>query len=457
MSLEPTDRTMPDTRDETLDLLSGLIAKAKRAGADAADAVLFDSTSISISYRLGKVEHVERSEGGDLGLRVFIGKRMAMVSSSDRKAATLDEIVERAVAMARVVPEDPFCGIADPAELATVLPELDLVDPAEPSTETLSERARAAEEAALAVKGVTNSEGASASFGRSMAAMVASNGFSRVTGSTGSSISVSAIAGEGTAMETDYDHTSAVHAEDLDAPDAVGRSAGERAVARLGARKASTARVPVIFDPRVSRSLLGHLVGAINGGAIARGTSFLKESMGQAVFAPGIEVIDDPHIRRGLRSRPCDSEGVANRRRALIDDGRLTTWLLDLRSARQLALAPTGHAVRGTSGPPGASPSNVYLAPGSATPAELMADIADGFYVTGLMGSSVNGVTGDYSRGANGFWIERGRITHAVNEVTIAGNLKDMYKALVPADDLVHRYGMDAPTVRIDGMTVAGR
>ncbi|KGM30916.1 modulator protein, partial [Inquilinus limosus MP06] len=233
MAPEPTDRTMPDSHDATLDLLSGLIGKARRAGADAADAVLFDSTSISISYRLGKLEHVERSEGGDLGLRVFIGKRMAIVSSSDRRPAALDEAVERAVAMAKVVPEDPYCGIADPSELATALPELDLVDPVEPSTETLSDRARAAEEAALAVQGVTNSEGASAGFGRSMAAMVASNGFARVTGSTGSSISVSAIAGEGTAMETDYDHSSAVHADDLQAADTVGRSAGARAVARL--------------------------------------------------------------------------------------------------------------------------------------------------------------------------------------------------------------------------------
>lgn len=448
---------MPDSHDETLDLLSGLIDRARRAGVDAADAVLFDSTSISISYRLGKLEHVERSEGGDLGLRVFIGKRMAIVSSSDRRQAALDEIVERAVAMAKVVPEDPYCGIADPSELATELPDLDLIDPVEPSTEVLADRARAAEEAALAVAGVTNSEGASAGFGRSLAAMVASNGFARITGSTGSSVSVSAIAGEGTGMETDYDHSSAVHAGDLQAPETVGRSAGERAVARLGARKAATARVPVVFDPRAARSLLGHLAGAVNGAAIARGTSFLKEKMGEAVFAPGIAVIDDPHIRRGLRSRPCDSEGVACTRRAVIEDGRLTTWLLDLRSARQLGLAPTGHAVRGTSGPPGAAPSNLYLAPGTVTPAELMADIQEGLYVTGLMGSSVNGVTGDYSRGAHGFWIERGRIAHPVNEVTIAGNLKEMYRALVPANDLVLRYGMDAPTVRIDGMMVAGR
>ena len=443
--------------DATLDLLSGLIGRARQAGADAADAVLFDSTSLSVSYRLGKLEHVERSEGGNLGLRVFIGKRMAIVSSSDRRQAALDEIVDRAVAMARAVPEDPYCGIADPDQLATELPDLDLIDPDEPSAETLSDRAREAEEAALAVAGVTNSEGASASFGRSLAVMVASNGFSRITGSTGSSISVSAIAGGGTAMETDYDHTSAVHAGDMETAAKVGRTAGERAIGRLGARKAATARVPVIYDPRVSRSLLGHLVGAITGGAIARGTSFLKDSMGQDVFAPGISVIDDPHIRRGLRSRPCDSEGVANRRRALIDDGRLTSWLLDLRSARQLGLPPTGHAVRGTGGPPGASPANLFLAPGTEAPEALMADIADGFYVTGLMGSSVNGVTGDYSRGASGFWIERGRIAYPVNEVTIAGNLKDMYRALVPANDLVHRTGMDAPTVRIDGMTVAGR
>jgi PmbA protein len=449
---------MSDMADP-VEILSDLVARARGAGADAADAVMYEGSSVSLTWRRGKVEHVERSEGGDLGLRVFVGRQVATVASADRSPRALEELVERAVAMARSVPEDPFAGIADPGQIARDWQalDLDLVDPEEPSSDVLKERARAAEAAALAVPGVTNGDGASAGWGRSGLAMVASNGFSGRFSTTGSNISATAIAGSGTGMETDHDYTSAVHAGDLEAPEAIGRRAGERAVARLGARKVATTTVPVVFDPRVSRSLIGHLIGAISGPAIARGTSFLKDKMGEQIFGAGIAVIDDPHRRRGRASRPFDGEGLPTVRRAIIEDGRLTTWLLDLRSARQLGLAPTGHAVRGTGGPPGPAPSNLHLAAGSATPEELIADIAEGFYVTSMMGSAVDGLTGDYSRGASGFWIERGRIAYPVNEVTVAGNLKDMFRRLVPASDLVHRYGTDAPTVRIDGLTVAGR
>jgi PmbA protein len=448
---------MSDTADHLLDLLTDLVGRARRAGADAAEATVADGVAVDVACRDGRVEHLERSEGGDLGLRVYIGRRMASVSSAERNSEALDRVVEQAVAMARHVPEDPFCGLADPDQLARDLPDLDLLDTVEPSVDTLTERARTVEAAALAVPRVfTSRSGANASWRRSRMASAASNGFVRSFDSSGSHLSIAAIAGAPSAMETDWDSASAVHAEDLDDPATVGRRAGERAAAALGARKLSTARLPVVFDPRVASSLLGHLAGAINGSAIARRTSFLLDARGTQVFADGVTIVDDPHIRRGLRSRPCDGEGLPNGRCLIVEDGRLTGWLLDLRSARQLGLAPTGHAVRGISGPPGAGTSNLWLEPGSLSPADLMADIADGFYVTRLMGMGVNGVTGDYSRGAAGFRIAHGELAYPVSEVTIAGNLKDMFRRLVPARDLERRYGVDAPTCRIDGMTVAG-
>lgn len=446
----------PNDQPEILNLLGDLIAKARAAGADAADAVLFDSASVSLSQRLGATEKLERSESGDLGLRVFIGKRQAIVSSSDRSAKALGELVERAVAMARVVPEDPFAGLADPEQIAHSFPEIDILDPVEPAIEILMERARRAEEAALAVAGVTNSEGADAGWSRSTIAIAASNGFAGSYGVSRQSLSASVLAGTGTGMERDYDYDSKVYGADLrDAAD-IGREAGERAVRRLNPRRMKSGKLPVVFDPRASRGLLGHLTGAISGPSIARGTSFLKDKMGERIFPEGVTIIDDPHVMRGLRSRPFDAEGVAVRRHTIIEDGRLTTWLLDLRSARQLGLATTGHAARGTSGPPGPAPANVYMAAGKRSRADMISEIKEGFYVTDLMGMGVNGVTGDYSRGAGGFWIENGVITHPVNEMTIAGNLKDMFLNMEAADDLELRFGMDAPTVRIDGMMIAG-
>jgi PmbA protein len=441
---------------DPLSLLDDLVARARRQGADAADAVLVEGASLSHAQRLSRIEKLERSENFDVGLRVIFGKRQAFVSSNERNSERVDELVARAVAMAQAVPEDPYCGLAPPELLAHDWPELDLVDPIEPTPELLITRAAAAEDAARAIPGVTNSEGAEAYWSRSRVALVASNGFSGMQIRTGHGVSVSVLAGEGTTMERDYDFSSAVHASDLEDAAEVGRRAGERAVKRLKPRKVATCRVPVLFDPRVAGSLLGHLVGAISGPSVARGTSFLKDKLGKPVFHAGIDIIDDPHKIRGLRSRPFDGEGVANRRRAIISDGVLETWILDLASARQLGLQTTGHASRGTGGPPGPAPSNLWLEPGKMTRAALLASVDSGFYVTELMGMGVNGVTGDYSRGAAGFWIERGELAYPVSEVTIAGNLKDMYQNLTPGDDLKFRTGIDSPTVRIDGMTVAG-
>ena len=447
---------MAAARDDALDILIALIAKAKRLGADAADAVLFEGASISHTRRLGRVEKLERSEGYDLGLRVFFGKRQATVSSNDRSAAALDELAERAIAMARVVPEDPYCGIAAPEELAREIPALDIFDPVEPRVETLIERATAAEDAARAVEGVTNSEGADAGWGRAKVVLAASNGFTGTYETSGQGVSVAVVAGNGTEMERDYDFASAVYGADLEDAALVGRRAGERAVKRLKPRKVASQKVPVVFDPRVARGLIGHLTGAISGPAIARGTSFLKDKLGQPIFGKGITVREDPHRRRGLRSKPFDAEGIANRPRAIVEDGVLTTWLLDLASARQLGLKTTGHAARGTGSPPGPSPTNLWLEPGMLSPQALMSDITQGFYVTELMGMGVNGITGDYSRGAAGYWIERGALAYPVSEVTIAGNLKDMFLRLTAASDLEFKTGFDAPTVRIEGMTVAG-
>lgn len=441
---------------DPLDILDGLLARAKKAGGDAADAGLFKSASIEVAQRLGAAEKLERSESTDLGLRVFIGKRQAIVSSTDLSDDALDAMVERAIAMARAAPEDPYCGIADANQIVTEVPTLDIFDPTEPETRSLIDIAIEAEDAARAVPGVTNSEGAQVGWGQSSVAMAATNGFAQSYSVSGSSFSASVLAGEGTDMERDYDYATAVYFDDLPSPAAIGKNAGERAVKRLGACKMKTTHVPVVYDPRASGGLVRHLTGAINGSSITRGTSFLKDSMGDSVFSPGIRIVDDPLRPRGLRSKPFDGEGLATSTKSLIDDGKLVTWVLDLASARQLGLASTGNASRGTGSPPGPGTTNTYLEAGTLTPEELIADIEEGFYVTELIGMGINGITGDYSRGAGGFWIEKGEITFPVSEMTIAGNLKDMFKVMVPANDLEFRFGTDAPTVRIDGMTVAG-
>jgi len=440
---------------DPLSLLADLIARARAAGADAADAVLIAGTSLGVQRRLGQTEHVERSEGRDLGLRVFLGQRAAMVSSTTLDPSGFAALAARAVAMAKVVPEDPYAGLAETAAPPEAV-ALDLDDPSEPDTAALLARAGLAEDAALAVPGVNNSEGASAGYGRTEAFLVTSAGFAGRMVRTSHSVSATALAGAGTGMQRDYDYHSAVHLADLDDPAAIGRSAGERTIARLNPIRPATAKLPVLYDPRVSGGLVGHFVGAINGASVARGTSFLKDKMGARVFAAGIAIHDDPRRVRGPRSRTFDGEGTPTAARALIEDGVLTTWLLDSRSARQLGLTSTGHAARGTGGPPSPSASNLYLAAGALSPAALMADIRLGLYVTELIGMGINGVTGDYSRGAAGFMIRDGQLAEPVAEITVAGNLIEMFAHLTPANDLRFRRGTDAPTVRVEGMTLAG-
>ncbi|NQV21216.1 MAG: TldD/PmbA family protein, partial [Rhodospirillales bacterium] len=434
---------MDDTkaREEAgIALLDTLIAKAKAAGADDADGVMFDSTSLEASYRMGKVEDVQRSESQDVGLRVIIGRKQAMVSTTDVRPDALDEVVERCVAMARVAPEDPYCGLADKTLLAAAFDDLELYDDIKPDVAALTERAANAEDAARGVKGVTNSEGGGAGWGRGTVALATSDGFRGAYSSSSHSVMVSVIAGKGTAMERDYDHHTAHHVSDLDSAEKIGRSAGERAVNRLNPRKMASCEVPVVFDPRIAGGMVNHLLGAITGPAIARGTSFLKSKLGQQVFAQGIEIIDDPHALRGLRSKPFDGEGVANPSTVIVKDGVLMTWLLDSASARQLGLKSTGHASRSTGGPPSPGATNCYMAAGTVSRDDLIGGIKNGFYATELIGMGVNGITGDYSRGAAGFWIENGEISFPVSELTIAGNLNDMFASLTPADDLTFRY-----------------
>lgn len=446
----------PFDQSALLFIAEQMVAAARRAGADAAEAVAVRGVSQSVEVRQGSVEESTLSEDDDVGLRVLIGRRQAVVSTNDLVHEGADALAERAIAMARVAPEDPFAGLADPDLLAREWPDLDLLDPAMPSTRVLEERAQAAEAAALAVPGVTKSGGASASVGIGGMVLVTSAGFTgRYLGSR-HSVSMQAIAGEGTAMERDYDFSSSVHAADLDDPEIVGRNAGERAVRRLNPCKVPTQRAPVVYHARAAGSLLSHLTSAINGSAIVRKTSFLQDKLHGTLFPANIRIIDDPHRRRGLRSHPFDAEGVAGQRRALINAGVLTTFLLDSATARELGMTSTGHAQRGVSSTPSPGPSNVHLEPGAVSPEALIKDIEQGLYITDLIGMGVNLVTGDYSRGAAGFWIEHGELTFPVSEVTIAGNLADMFRTLQPADDLEFRYGINAPTVRVEGLTIAG-
>jgi PmbA protein len=436
---------------------NALIERAARAGADAADAVYSADASESIQVRLGKLEDVERSESEHISLRVFSGSRSASIGSSDMSDEALDELAARAVAMARLAPEDRYAGLA-PEELLLKgrLPALDLEDPAEPSPAALRALAEEAEDAARAVAGVTNSEGAGASAGRALFALATSHGFSGAYATSSHGLSASVLAGEGGTMQRDYAWRSARYGEDLPGPAEIGNLAGERAVARLNPGRLKSGPIPVVFSPRVGGSLIGHLVGAMSGSAIARRASFLLDHLDEELFDPAIVIAEEPHRQRGLRSRPFDGEGLATAPRHLVEHGRITGWLLDSASARQLGLAPTGHAARGHGGAPGVGTSNLHLAAGSVTPEGLMADIADGVYITELIGMGVNGVTGDYSRGASGYRIVQGELAGPVAEFTIAGNLLDMFKAMTPADDLEWHRVVNVPTIRVDGMTLAG-
>jgi PmbA protein len=440
-------------RDRALEL----VERARGAGADAADVVYIGDASESVQVRLGKLEDVERSENEHIGLRVFCGRRSASIGSSDIGEAALGELAARAVDMARAAPEDPYAGLA-PAELLLrdEPPALDLVDNATAGPADLRAMAEAAEDAARAVPGVTNSEGGGASSGGAVMALATSHGFAAAYSGTSRGLSASVVAGEGAGMQRDYAWRSARHGEDLPTAEEIGKLAGNRAVARLAPARVKSGPLPVVFDPRVGGSLIGHLVGAMSGASIARRASFLLDRLDQQLFDSAVQIVDDPLRPRGLRSRPFDGEGLEVTRRSLVEGGRLTGWLMDSAAARQLGLAPTGHASRGHGGAPGISASNLHLAAGTLSPAALMADIVEGIYVTELIGQGVNGVTGDYSRGAAGFRIVRGEIAGPVAEFTVAGNLLDMFAALTPANDLEWHRSVNVPTIRVDGMTVAG-
>lgn len=445
------------TLAQAQDRAQSLVDAARKAGADAADALYACTASTGVSVRLGEMEDVEQSEGEEIGLRIFVGQRSATVSASDLEPASLAALVDRCLAMAREAPEDPYATLAPQELLMTAKPPmLDIVDEALPDPAALKERALSVEDAARSVPGITNSEGGGASMGRSQIALATSHGFAGSYAATSHGTWASVLAGEGAGMQRDHASHSARHLADLEDAEHIGRRAGQRAVARLGAEKIKGGAMPVIFDPRAGGSLIGHLIGAIAGSAITRRSSFLLDDMGKQLFDSAVSIVDNPLVKRGLRSRPFDGEGLPTHKSALIENGVLTGWLLDSASARQLGAQPTGHASRGTSGAPGVSVTNVYMQAGTAAPGDLMHGVTRGIYVTELIGMGVNPVTGDYSRGASGFLIEDGAVSHAVSEITIAGNLKDMFAALVPANDLQFRYAINTPTLRIDGMTVAG-
>ncbi len=442
---------------EALDRAQNLVSQAIKAGADAADAVYVCDASTEVQVRLGALEDVARSEGEDIGLRVFVGQRSATISSSNMNPAILAGLVTRAIDMAKEAPEDQYAGLAPQDRLLTgALPDLDADDGKDPDPAELRAAALECEDAARAVPGVTNSEGSGASASRSIFALATSHGFAGVKSGSGYGISASVLAGDGDAKERDYDWRTARHYSDLDSPAAIGKRAGERAVKRVNPDTVKSGQMPIIFDPRIGSSLVGHLLGAISGSAIARKTSFLLDANGTQLFDSSISIIDDPHRKRGLASKAFDGEGLPTARRSIIDRGVLTGWLMESASARQLGLEPTGHASRGVSGAPGVSASNLHLEGGTVTPAELMADIKHGIYVHELAGQGVNPVTGDYSRGAAGFLIVDGEIAGPVSEFTIAGNLKDMFAAMIAANDLEFIRSNNVPTLRIDGMMVAG-
>ncbi|HET9638737.1 MAG TPA: TldD/PmbA family protein [Allosphingosinicella sp.] len=436
---------------------AALIERASRAGADAADAFYYANASTSVQVRLGELEDVARNEAETIALRLFVGSRSASVSSSDLAEEALAALVERAMAMAREAPEDPWSGLAPEERLIREPgPDVDGDDGGDPSPLELKRRSLEIEEAGRGVEGITNSEGAGVSASRSLFALATSHGFCRGYSTSGYSSSASLIAGEGSEMQRDYAYHSVRHYAELDDPETLGRRAGERAVARLRPAKLPSGTMPVLFDPRVGNTLLGHLMSAISGPSITRRTSFLLDKEGERLFGGEVTIRDDPHRPRGLRSKPFDGEGLPTRPTNVIDSGRLTGWLLDSASARQLGRAPTGHAVRSSGGAPSVGVTNVHMEPGRLTAEQLIGEVERGVYVTQLIGQGVNPVTGDYSRGAGGFIIEQGRLGPPVAEITIAGNLLDMYARIVPADDLQFRYTANVPTLRIDGMTVAG-
>ena len=436
--------------------LEKLLARAKNHGATSADAIATHGRSSAIVVRGGELEDVDNSEGRDIGLRVMVGQRQACVSSSDISDASIDQLAERAVAMAKLAPEDPYCGLADESQLSTHNVDLQLYDSVPMTPAQLKMRALEVEAAALAVKGVQQAEGANASHATSAIYFMTSHGFSQGWLSSRHGLSVSAIAESDGAMERDFDYDGTRWLEDLKTPEEIGRTAGEKTIARLGSQQLDSGAMPVLFDQRVSGSLVSAMVGAITGPSIARGVSFLKDKMGAALFSSDIQIIDDPLMPRGHGSRPYDGEGIVPVTRHLIKDGALQTWLLNCASARQLDLQTTGHATRGIGSPPGVSATNSYMAKGSKTPEQLMAEMGEGLLITEMFGPSLNSNTGDYSVGVAGFKVENGLAAYPVSEITIAGNLLEMYKTLIPADNLIFDASTVAPSLLTEGLTIAG-
>ncbi|WP_415919220.1 TldD/PmbA family protein [Tateyamaria sp. SN6-1] len=441
------------------DLTQQMLQAARQAGADAADAIVVEGISTSVDVREGRLEQAERAEAIDLGLRVFVGQRQANVSTSDASAATVEEMAARAVAMAREAPEDPYTGLADPDQLSAQRDAagLDLHDPTpEPTPQEMQDDAQAAEAAARSVDGITQVQQTSAGYGRRDIWLAATNGFSGGYTRTDRGISCVAIAGTGTGMERDYSGDSRIYQSDLRSAQEIGVEAAERAVARHGSRKPPTGTFPVLFDERIAASLIGHLLMAANGSSIARGGSWLRDSLGAQVLPDGLNLIEDPHRARATGSRPFDAEGLPTQRRAIVEDGRLTGWTLDLATARKLNMTPTGNAARGTGAPPSPSTWNVSLDQGTASRADLIRDMGTGLLVTSMIGSTINPNTGDYSRGAAGHWIENGEIAYPVNECTIAGSLPEMLRSIVPADDARAHLSRVVPSLLVPGMTLAG-
>jgi PmbA protein len=439
-------------------LLEDLLASARRAGADAADAVLAEHQALSVGVRLGNLEEVEREESRDLGLRVFFGKRQASVSGSNLSPDGLSQLVERAVAMARLAPEDKYAGLA-PAELLAKAPfaDLELYDASEPAAEVLEAQALAIEDAARAVKGVTNSEGGNASWNSSRWIMATTEGFIAPHRVTSYSAYASVIAGDGKTMERGGEGRSVRWRADMPPVEEMGQEAGRQAVSMLGARKIKSTTAPVIFENKIASALLRPLVGAISGSSVARGVSFLKTRLGEPVFAKGVRIYEEPHRLRGLGSAPYDDEGLPTQARDIIDDGVLTTWLLNMASAAQLNMTPTGHASRSLADPPSVGAHNLTVQPGETDLAGLIAGAGKGLLVTSMFGPSLNANTGDWSVGVSGFWFESGEIAHPVNEVTVAGNLNDLYARMIPGSDLEFRGSTNAPSLLIDKVAIAGQ
>ncbi len=442
-----------------IELTEQMLAAARQAGAEAADAIAVSGSAIGIDVRKGGLEQAERSEATEIGLRVLLDHRQAIVSGSDLRAETLSTMAERAVAMAKAAPEDAYCGLAGPEQLAkdTDHTALELHDPTvEPEAAALQNDALAAEDAAQSVEGITQIEAASAGYGRSQIWMQSSNGFSGGYCRSWRSLSCVSIAGTGTDMERDYDGDSRIFQSDVRHPEDIGKTAATRTMARLGPRKPTTGRFPVLFDERVSSSLVGHLLAAVNGASIARGSSWLRDGLNTQVLPVGLSIIEDPHRARVGGSRLFDGEGLATHRRAIVDQGVLTGWTLDLASARRLGLQSTANAARGISAPPSPSSWNIELSSGHQTREALIKDMGTGLLVTSLIGSTINPTTGDYSRGASGLWVENGAISHPVSECTIAGNLRDMLRSLTPANDARGYLSRVVPSLLVEGMTIAG-